>query len=285
MRNRLTRIICFSLAFAAIAGCQTPHHTNVMVFGTNTKLGFDIGSDATGARPQVNLGYKRQEMVWMPLLANSTFEETPPTPASCGGNCLFVAKDGVGEIDTYSVLASFGAEFGGSSGITGAQDASASGSGGLAQFFATGPAARRLAERGGSRLFSIRGSDAEELSKAQDRADYLENEMERIEKALRSNMGSAEYDEAVSGVPAKKAKLQTQVDDILKYVMKKDGTLDPEKWKTLVRSTGLSPFIQGKLLGKTDLEAVKTYLKDHISKVETTEIEALHTQIGDLKDA
>ena len=50
-------------------GCATPKHTNTLIFGTSTRVAFDVSQDPTGA-VGVTLGYKRQEAVWMPLQAN-----------------------------------------------------------------------------------------------------------------------------------------------------------------------------------------------------------------------
>lgn len=135
-------------ACAMLAGCANIPHNNVLLFGTDTKVALDISSAATqGGAPQITIGYRRAEAVWMPLVANKQ---------TCGnaGNCqtetatnnsgvqVLSGKDqqsGQGT-DAYSVFASFGAKFGAE-----ASGAEVSGSGGLAQFFATGIAAQRLA--------------------------------------------------------------------------------------------------------------------------------------------
>ena len=52
-----------------MSGCSTPDHTNTLIFGTNTKVGLDVSCETTGV-PSISVGYKRQEAVWMPLLAN-----------------------------------------------------------------------------------------------------------------------------------------------------------------------------------------------------------------------
>lgn len=129
MRHNLSTIgLTITLAF--IAGCNsTPHHTNVMVFGTNTKFGLDAAVNPAGGTPDFTLGYKRQEVVWMPLLANSNFNENLPKPYPCGDDCMFRGKDGDKQFDTYSVLASFGAEFGGRASTNGIDSTAAGGSG------------------------------------------------------------------------------------------------------------------------------------------------------------
>jgi len=137
-------------------GCATPKHTNTLIFGTNTKFALDVSVDPTGS-PSVTVGYRRQEMVWMPLLANKDVEGTP---AECEkDSCLFI---GTQEKDTYSVLASFGAKF------SGATAGGPKATGGLAQYFATGWAARKLAEKGGARIVSVQPEDttSKEIKKA-----------------------------------------------------------------------------------------------------------------------
>jgi hypothetical protein len=130
-----------------------------MFFGTNTNFGISAGQDVSGI-PSVTVGYRRQEGVLMPLVANQKDDGTGrPTPcavypAASGvirpgelPPCFLVGKH-EGAIDTYSVLASFGAEFT-------ANGANATAGGGLAQFFATGLAAQALAIRGGPALVAV----------------------------------------------------------------------------------------------------------------------------------
>ncbi len=135
-----------------LAGCaSTPEHTNTLLFGTTTKVALDVSSSpVAGGTPSFTLGYKRHEGVLLPLLANKeTKEESEPAGCTDGGNasstdtgCLFIGTRGK---DTYSVLASFGLRFG---------SGSKTSKGELAQFFATGMAAQKLAEKGGAQLVS-----------------------------------------------------------------------------------------------------------------------------------
>jgi hypothetical protein len=160
MRRRFRRNLAFLLiAGASLGGCvQATRHSNTMVFGTNTAFGLTAGQDVSGI-PSVTVGYRRQEAVVMPLVANTQDNGSYQTPCPVGDipdsylgsipPCLLVARYG-NAIDTYSVLASFGARFGGS-----ARTTDASGSGGLAQFFSTGIAAQFLAINGGAALVAI----------------------------------------------------------------------------------------------------------------------------------
>lgn len=133
-----------------------------MVFGTNTSFGIKVGA-APNQVPSVVVGYDRQEAVLMPLLANTVDLETSeskqnllsPCPVSPSGapiqnhSCIFAARRGDG-IDSYSVLASFGANFEGGSSTT-----NATGKGGLAQYFSTGMAAQILALTGGASVVAV----------------------------------------------------------------------------------------------------------------------------------
>lgn len=132
-------------------------HNDVLIFGTTTNFGVDVSSagGTTGTpTPNLTIGYKRTEAVWMPLVANATAAGQAWKPNICPtGTAPCVPFDelkylGHGEKktgnadtegDAYSVMASFGAK-GSAVGST----APTAGLG-LAQFFATGIAAQRLA--------------------------------------------------------------------------------------------------------------------------------------------
>jgi hypothetical protein len=120
-----------------------------MVFGTNTSFGISVGSDATST-PSLTVGYKRQEAVIMPLVANTVADGeklnpcTQKTDGSLPESCVLLGKaPGPEGSDTYSVLASFGTKYN-----AGATNPNASGA--IAQYFATGLAARELARNGGA---------------------------------------------------------------------------------------------------------------------------------------
>ncbi|MFA6122282.1 hypothetical protein [Sphingomonas sp.] len=142
-----------------LAGCATPQHTNLLIFGTNTQVGLKVGADATQS-PSIQVGYNRQELVLMPLLANThrvnggaadgtlypcAVETAVDKGETLPTNCKFVGNDGPNKQDVPSVMASFGAKFDASKEGT---DAKAGGA--IAQYFATGLAARELARSGGA---------------------------------------------------------------------------------------------------------------------------------------
>jgi hypothetical protein len=167
-----------------------------MVFGTNTSVGVKVGTDPSQI-PAVQIGYNRQEAVVMPLLANTlekedadnmlspcrpvmketdyydtekntlaqterTFAQDLDADTAKIHPCKFVgirAKGGkLVAQDSYSVLASFGAEISGK-----AKDPEAAV--GIAQYFATGIAAQTLAANGGAAVVSV-GKGAEESAKS-----------------------------------------------------------------------------------------------------------------------
>lgn len=207
-----------------ISACSTPHHTNTLIFATNTKFAIDIAADPTG-NPGLTVGYKRQEAVWMPLLANQDNNGTPKQDKEF----LFLGKNESQSQDTYSVLASFGATFSGGSSIgVETQGAKVSTNGGLAQFFATGIAARKLAEKGGSRLVSVQpdGGVSEEIK-------------------MRAAELTSSWDNKISRIIA--------------YVQK-DGKIDQERLASLLKNTGLETsefFTQ-----LQDINELKKALKD-----------------------
>lgn len=137
-------------------------HSNTLVFGTNTSIGVNVGKDASQT-PTVQIGFQRQEAAFVPLLANTAQSTenpnllTPCTQAATDqpppDGCQFVAEvQENGQLtnrDSYSVLASFGADVSGGSGSAGMT---------VAQYFATGIAAQMLAESGGANVVTASGS-------------------------------------------------------------------------------------------------------------------------------
>jgi hypothetical protein len=156
MHRRLYKQLAALVIVAATSGCvQATRHSNTMVFGTNTSLGIKVGTDVAQV-PSINVGYDRQEAVIMPLVANSQDNGSTQSPCDLSKSdalpasqylvhpCSLVATNG-GATDSYSVLASFGANFDGA--VKGSDTKL---KGGLAQYFATGMAAQLLAATGGA---------------------------------------------------------------------------------------------------------------------------------------
>jgi len=243
MCNCITAVkfICvsFIMLLFFLSGCATPKHSNTLIFGTNIKFALDVSADPAGS-PSVTVGYKRQEAVWMPLLAN---KNTEGTPADCANDkCLFKGKM-VNDEDTYSVLASFGAKFSGQGDTSGAKA-----EGGLAQYFATGLAARILAREGGARLVSVQPADSELYAEAKKKG--IEVAKERISKK----------------------------DKILLSVAP-NNTLDTSKWNSLIDKTDLADETKSELKRLKDFNEVNQRLEMDAA-MNGSEIEALYNQLS-----
>lgn len=183
MHSKLQPLIA-TLTLAGLCGAcaQTTRHSNTLIFGTNTSFGVKVGTDAAKI-PSVLVGYDRQEAVIMPLVANTVEKAgaknklspcdlkevaNSPTKSKYAVHpCSLVAVNGNIQ-DSYSVLASFGASFDGSSGST---DAKAKG--GLAQYFATGAAAQILATTGGAAVVSVGEAALKSAEKAPEAANAV----------------------------------------------------------------------------------------------------------------
>ncbi len=137
-RSALLAVLSIAAAFS---GCQTPKHSDLLVFGTNTQFGVALSSDAT-SNPGVNIGYRRQELVLMPLYVNGQNSKLVPPSSTPIQDGKYISTDGASpsKSDTYSVLETFGAK--GKGERAGRAEVS------LAQTFATGLAARTLAYAG-----------------------------------------------------------------------------------------------------------------------------------------
>ncbi len=174
MRRRSYRYLAAIALLPLATGCvQATRHSNTMLFGTNTTFGIKAGT-ATGETPSIVVGYDRQEAVIMPLVANTAKNSNSNNlldpcdltkDVMVGGTakyavhpCSLVAVNGKA-MDSYSVLASFGAQF----------DANGQGAkGGLAQYFSTGIAAQLLAATGGASVVATGNAAALSAAKAPD---------------------------------------------------------------------------------------------------------------------
>lgn len=162
MRGQRKAMMLGAAALAmTLGGCvQATRHSNAIVFGTNTSFGIKVGPNATST-PSIVVGYDRQEAVLMPVVANtgeaggesgnllSPCNLAQPVRVEGAARfavhpCSLVAVNGHA-MDSYSVLASFGADFSATT-----NNASPRADGGLAQYFSTGIAAQLLALNGGA---------------------------------------------------------------------------------------------------------------------------------------
>ncbi|MBQ0961534.1 hypothetical protein KAK06_21525 [Ideonella sp. 4Y11] len=217
---------------ALLSACATPDHSNTMIFGTSTRVALDVSQEPTGSLG-ATLGYKRQEAVWMPLLANTKTAEGKWNPTACTGDkCpMFVGTTGeqggaagANASDTYSVLATFSGDMGGSAQNAGVQAK-------VAQYFATGLAARLLAQYGGAAAVGASAS-------APDSATIR----------------------AANSVVATQHR---QADVVSIKLSKTDGLVDPALRDSLLAKTPASELSDGE---KTLIKSLKTRdeLQDHL---------------------
>jgi hypothetical protein len=84
MHDPLLKLIPTALAVVVgLSSCSSiPQHTNTLIFGSNTALALDFSQQLTG-NYGFTLGFRRQEIVWLPLLANTTSASGVETPAAC----------------------------------------------------------------------------------------------------------------------------------------------------------------------------------------------------------
>lgn len=250
------------LALGVLSGCQsTPNHTNTLIFGTNTKIALDVSQDPTGV-VGVTLGYKRQEAVWMPLLANTRKSNTSSDmlPADCSNStapdtvnvtpgskdpkvmdCKFTGKagststNGTGAEDTYSVLATFSGEGKGVAG-TAAGKPEASAGGALAQFFATGLAARVLAEQGSSIVNTAGGS----------------------------KNSTASTPKATDAVRSKITAEDAAIDRVMYAVTDKNKVLSKDSLKTLADKAKFGGTgVKERVINSQDEQDLRSFLSDH----------------------
>lgn len=235
-----------SLVAIGLGACsQMQKHSNMLVFGTNTTVGVNLGKDASQT-PTVQIGFNRQELALVPMLANvkaaqadnnSTGQDLEPCDISGANgrsseethNCLFVAtsettvtetpkggtsvtKTVTNRGDAYSTLASFGAR------ISGTNEGGNKGNGAVAvaQYFATGIAAQKLAEEGGANVILADGNSGKKADANKEKAiaDQKQAEVQKLEYLSQQKRETLEKDAAA--IPELKLLIETNSkDDIL----------------------------------------------------------------------
>ena len=194
MRSSGTGLIIGGMGLMMLSGCAGLGK-DTLVFGTDTKVAVDVSADPAG-HPSFTLGYKRREMIWLPL---SSGDAAPPThlcvtdqskkllcapigdDPSKGTHVCVVPPQAVDQVtaqtatgdpllcisasdkrgylykgtasnndsDAYSVMASFGLDtYGGGGGAK------------IAQFIATGIAARNLTSKNVDALINPNAADS-----------------------------------------------------------------------------------------------------------------------------
>ena len=202
--NRTITLTCFVMS-AGLAGCDTADRQQVLLFASDTKVALDVSADPEG-KPSFTLGYRRDELIWLPL-------------ASEKGE--FEAENGGNQKDAYSVIASFGFDSGG-------QDAK------ISQFMATGFAARALAESGGAALVN-----PESVSPAV--AKIREMEQSDIDLIVRHVTKDAQIQKGVFGALVDKTTMVSG----RKTQLKKDAEgKTPDQLRGVLSQPSYSPFLR-----------------------------------------
>lgn len=132
------------------SGCSAPKHSNTLIFGTNTLFALDASYDSATQQPNITIGYKRQELVWLPLMVNKAAVVQKDESTNGITDAVFQSQGSDNSRDAYSVIASFGTKHSASYDPTKGPVAS----GEISQYIATGAAAVLLAKTSGDRLVS-----------------------------------------------------------------------------------------------------------------------------------
>ncbi|MFZ6818375.1 hypothetical protein [Undibacterium sp. Ji22W] len=279
MRHDIAKISLGFFVLTLAACSSTPEHTNTLMFGTTTKFALDVSVSPLNGSPDLTVGYKRNEGVWMPLLANQATSNNTKQPGPCTDpNCKFTGVDNQGnKTDTYSVLASFGATFGG--GSEAGSNARVNAKGGLAQFFATGIAAQNLATSGGARLVSVQSPDAEATALAIENANASKAKADEATNRLKSILGQKGYDEAVEKGSSTANLLKAKNGVIVAAVINTDGTFNQTKWEEIVEVSTLNDAQKKQLKEYKNLGQVSSFLSGQAAITEPSIINALHSKL------
>ena len=191
------RVTAVTITAFLLGRTSTAQHTNVLVFGTNTKVALDLLQDATSGIG-ITLCCKRQEAVWMPLLPNQAATNgngLQPSPCTTiEGYPKFVGMDSNDQYDTHTVLARFGTKLGAGVDSTGKD---AKGNGEIAQHFATGLAARILAQNGAALVSTIADSlTSDERKQVKIKVKKNQDELDELLEHLADKTDSNKVDPA-----------------------------------------------------------------------------------------
>jgi len=259
MYGRTIRLTIVVGAAAILGGCAAAGN-EVLVFGTETKVGISISGDPTGS-PDFTLGYRRREAVWLPVSVGGggvpthlctkagteqSLQCSAAEPAKGSHVCVVVAKDGNAKAGSETLLCEDVATvrrllYVGSDSDSGGRDAysvianfglQAGTKGGteISQYIATGVAARTLASRGAEKL--VRGGDI---------APEIQAEAAKM-----------------------KSTDDKRIDEILKERLDSQGKVDSAKWIALLTKANLANnnALRG-LGGKDESEVRRSLLREN----------------------
>lgn len=173
MCGKLLGFIPLLLVLSAVTSCaQMSRHSNTLMFGTNTSIGIGVGQSASQT-PEIDIGFRRQEVAIVPVLANTTKDGNTLGPCDVKNvaDCKFQATHNGTDKDSYSTLASFGSK-------TGADTTGGKAEVSVAQYFATGVAAQQLVISGGANVVQA-GGDTKAKAAAAEKATELKIQQEK----------------------------------------------------------------------------------------------------------
>jgi len=252
--SRFKKIAIFLALPLVATSCANNPHNDVLIFGTNTKVAFDVSSDpANAGTPSFTLGYKRQEVAWVPLKANGTLVQDDGTTDDTVGE-KYIGVDG-DKKDTYSVFASFGGEFG-----AGTQNKAA-----LSQFFATGIAAQHLgASKAAAKMISVQPVEAEAL------------ENQKLISALQKELGDTKIKEIKLKQKRVVSERQAKAAVIVMKVAKADGSIDDKLLDKAIKDGEVKTPWDVNIPKMKTAKALNSYLEGH---VEDDAVNALYEQL------
>lgn len=241
--SRLTTTALITTILILFSGCANKPHNDVLIFGTNTKLAFDVSTDpANAGTPSFTLGYKRQEVAWVPLKANGIVKKDDGSVEIDKEGSKYIGKNDKVE-DTYSVFASFGGKF-----AAGTNNQAA-----LSQFFATGIAAQNLGKsHSAANMVSVQPVDAKVLEK-QEEISALHKELgeEKVKKI------ELEQKKIVSDRQAKAAVIVMKVTNV-------DGSINKDLLEKAVKEGKVKPPWDVNIPKMATAKKLNGYLVDHV---------------------
>lgn len=253
--SRLIQITLLAAIPVFVGGCANMPHNDVLIFGTNTKVAFDVSADpANAGSPNFTLGYKRQEIALVPLRANGTLVTENGTIDITEKGNKYIGIDDKRQ-DTYSVFASFGANF-----AAGTQNEAA-----LSQFFATGIAAQNLGQSlTAASMVSVQPVDARVLER--------QEEISKLHKIL--------GEEKVQRIESEQKKIvsdrQAKAAVIVMKVTKDDGSIDKTLLDKAIKDGNVKPPWDVEIIRRETAKKLIRFLELH---VEDDAVNSLYNQL------
>ena len=131
------RVLVTSMAGLALgSGCAT-NQSLPLIFGQSHSVGINIGGNTTEGSVDLTIGYKDRDIAIVPVVMTDANGKVTQLQASVGKGFPAGKQVSGADIDAFSVLGQFSVE---------AKGGGTEVSSGLGKFFATGIAARRLAD-------------------------------------------------------------------------------------------------------------------------------------------